>query len=108
MILVEFQNTIFNFSNANVIDIHENTIFVYFNNKHVVEMTECDTSIDTSNFGDYFFKFETEQRKIYFSKNNFLYMQNAGMGIVRFLFFEDFKFDLMVDFDQLISQLEND
>ena len=108
MILVEFQDTIFNFSNANIIDIRKNEMSVYYNNDNVVKIDNCDTSIDTSSFGEYFFKFETEERKIYFNKYNFLYMQKLPETIVRFVFFEKFKFDLMIDFNQLLNQLEND
>jgi len=106
MILVEFENTIFNFSNASIIDIFDNEYNIYYNNENVVKLENCDTSIDTSSFGEYFFKFESEERKIYFNKYNFLYMQNLEKSIVRFHFFEKFVFDLMVDYDQLIAQIE--
>lgn len=106
MILVEFENTIFNFSNACIIDIFENQFNIYFNNEHVVKLENCDTELDTSSFGEYFFKFETAERKIYFNKYNFLYMQQLEGGIVRFQFFEKFAFDIMIDFEQLISQIE--
>ena len=98
MLLIEFEETIFNFSNASVIDILQND--------NVVEMKNCDTEIDTSKFSEYFLKFETEERKIYFNKYNFLYMQKLDQGIVRFQFFEKFTFDLMVNYEQLLSQLE--
>jgi len=106
MLLIEFEETIFNFSNASVIDILQNEIYVYYNNDNVVEMKNCDTEIDTSKFSEYFLKFETEERKIYFNKYNFLYMQKLDQGIVRFQFFEKFTFDLMVNYEQLLSQLE--
>lgn len=107
MILVEYENTIFNFSNANIIDIIENDILIYYNNDNVVKIKNCNTNIDTSQFGEYFFKFENENRKIYFNKYNFLYMQKITEdNIVRFVFFEKFKFDLMVDYDKLLAQLE--
>lgn len=106
MILVDFQNTIFNFSNASIVDISKEEIAVYYNNDIVVNFKYCDTSIDTSSFGDYFFKFENEERKIYFNRYNFLYMQKREAGVVRFQFFENFTFDLMVDYDKLISQIE--
>ena len=108
MILVEFQNTIFNFSNANVIDIQENTIDVYYNNKNVVQLSNCETNIDTTNFEDYFFKVKMEHRTLYFNRYNFLYMQKTENDVIKFLFFEDFKFDLIVDYDELLNQLEND
>lgn len=107
MILFEYENSIFNVSNANIVDVLENEINIYYNNDNVIQINNYETEIDTSLFGDYFFKFETEERKIYFNKFNFLYIQKLEQEIVRFQFFEKFTFDLMVDYEQLISQLEN-
>jgi len=106
MILVEFENTIFNFSNASIIDITENEFNIYYNNENVIRLENCDTELDTSSFGEYFFKFETAERKIYFNKYNFLYMQQLEGDVVRFQFFEKFAFDIMINFEQLISQIE--
>ena len=49
-----------------------------------------------------------EHRTLYFNRYNFLYMQKTENDVIKFLFFEDFKFDLIVDYDELLNQLEND
>ena len=105
MILVESDKHLFNFSNANVIDFVDNEIHVYFNQDNVIRMKGYD-SIDNSEFDEYFFKYANENRRTYFNKYTFLFLMKLDDGIIQFNFYENSQFEITMDYDILISQVD--
>lgn len=106
MILVETDDYLLNISNAHVIDFHNENITLYFNNENIVEMK--DTDFDQSELPEYFFSYSNSERKLFFNKYSFLYLQrlekNDELEKIRFNFYERFSFEVEVNYDQLLSQ----
>lgn len=104
MLLIEIDNHIINLSNASVIDFTKNTMNVHYNNDTIIHMANS-PQLDTLAFNEYFFKFETTDKTIYFNKHNFLYVKKIEETKLSFNFFENFSYILETSYDELLRQL---
>ena len=103
MILVEAENLLFNFSNANVIEYKDDEITVHYNNSTVLRIPGFE-SIDTSEFDEYFFVCEAEDRKVFLNKFQLLYLERLEDNQIQFHFYENFSYKIQADYDKMISQ----
>jgi len=88
MILVEADNFLFNFSNANVIEYEDNNITIHYNNKTILVVPGYE-SIDTSEFSEYFFTCEVNSKKVFLNKFQLLYLERLEDDLIKFHFYEN-------------------
>jgi len=103
MILVEADNFLFNFSNANVIEYEDNNITIHYNNKTILVVPGYE-SIDTSEFSEYFFTCEVNSKKVFLNKFQLLYLERLEDDLIKFHFYENYTYEIKVDYDRLISE----
>jgi hypothetical protein len=103
MILVESDEYLFNFSNAHVIIFENQEISVYYNSNNIMKIQGYET-VDTGDFDQYFFKYESEEKKMYFNRFSFLYLKQLEDNFIEFNFFDNFSIEVRVDYQQLLSQ----
>ena len=103
MILVESDEYLFNFSNAHVIIFENEEVKVYYNTNNIMVIKGYE-SVNTSEFDEYFFKYETDEKTMYFNRYSFLYLKNTEGDSVEFNFFDNFSIEVDLDYQKLISQ----
>ena len=103
MILVEAENMLFNFSNANVIEYKDGEITIHYNNETILQIPGYE-SIDTSEFNEYFFICEADDRKVFLNKFQLLYLERLEDSQIKFHFYENFSYQIQADYDKMVSQ----
>ena len=103
MILVESEEYLFSFSNAHYITFENDEVHVYYRKDNIMKIQGYDT-VDTSNFDEYFFKYEKGDKKMFFNKFSFLYLKKLEDNFIQFNFFDNFSIEVDVDYNVLISQ----
>jgi len=105
MILIEVNQNIFNITNANVIEIKNNKIGIYYDSEKTLMINDAE-ELDTSSFSEYFMKFIRDDLTVYLNKYHFLYFEKLNESTIRFHFFENFSYDIQTDFETLVNQIE--